>query len=126
MLTLTPSSTRQFVNELHARSDCSPLIHELLDYIMSNMLVVEAPGVEKKRDVAKDVLQKFDELCARLDDEDFAGKPAPRERPAGNEEPPAVIMPVTVQVRDVFGYEGRVEQLREHTGHVIQGTDTGR
>jgi serine/threonine protein kinase len=66
----------QWVDGLHAHENCSPLIHDLLDFIMEHMLKVDP----SERMGAKGLREKMKELVASAESSDeYLIGPAPRQ-----------------------------------------------
>jgi hypothetical protein len=115
----------QFVNDLHSHPKCCNIIHQLLQFIMKHMLVVESKGVYDRAN-CEQVDNELSGLYKRLREhgEDRL-VPMPWE-PTKAWVPEAVEMPLNFEAKRVVASEGRFSQLPEHTGHTTRLIDRKR
>ncbi|KAK3346508.1 kinase-like domain-containing protein [Lasiosphaeria hispida] len=108
------TEVHQFVNNLHSHEECSDIIHQLLEFVMKKMLVVESKTTQK-RGSSFDVYQELDTLCQKLEGPSFhlVATPWPRVKA---DIPEAVEMPLNSDALKLTA--SRFSQLKEHTGRI--------
>ncbi|KAK4464071.1 kinase-like domain-containing protein [Cladorrhinum samala] len=72
----------EFVNDLHSHPECSDTIHDFLDFVMNEMLIVESQG-SRKRALGVQVLRELEGLYQRVIDPTFQLIPNLRSSPPG-------------------------------------------
>ncbi|KAK4237718.1 hypothetical protein C8A03DRAFT_15762 [Achaetomium macrosporum] len=100
-------------NELHAHPCCSEPVHELLDFVVNRMLVVELPGYRIRADCGE-VHMKLEELYETVS---RLTKLEATPRSKVESIPEAVEMPLDSHVRQMA--QSRYMELREHTGRTL-------
>ena len=115
----------QFVNDLHSHPKCCNIIHQLLQFIMDYMLVVESKGVYDRANceqVDNELTGLYNRLKENREDRLVAMPWAPTKARV----PEAVEMPLNSEAKRVVASEGRFSQLLEHTGHTTRLADRER
>lgn len=111
----------EFVAQLHGHPQCCDILHELLDFIMADMLLVESdgPAVRAQCHMVYSVLNRF---CTSLESPDYEVQATPR---------PITMPDVPVAVEMLLSQEGkkllnasRFYDLREHTGRTRSRSNT--
>ncbi|KAK3986450.1 putative negative regulator of the PHO system [Cladorrhinum sp. PSN332] len=85
----------EFVNRLHAHKHCSETFHELLDFIMEKMLIIESVNLGQ-RAPCSEVYLKLNDLYNRLIKSDYVVKAKPRGMVKAG-PPEAVEMPLNLE-----------------------------
>jgi len=137
----------QWFIKLHAHPDCTKFIHDVLDVVEKEMLIVLSQGRERSLSgPLRDKFRKMQDRCMDQNDHDYAIKPTPEERefkkPVAVE---AILDTVTEEAKQqtrkrLPEYDGprqpsmrpedlaRMDELREGVGNVTinereKGTD---
>ncbi|KAK4221268.1 hypothetical protein QBC38DRAFT_138014 [Podospora fimiseda] len=104
----------QFVNKLHSHEHCSDVIHQFLDFIMENMLVIESKNIQE-RARCEHVHQELERLYQIVFNPLFQVVPRPRPKVNITKIPEAVEMPLSSDAKRIT--ENRFESLKQHTGN---------
>ncbi|KAK4160436.1 hypothetical protein QBC43DRAFT_325523 [Cladorrhinum sp. PSN259] len=110
-----------FVNQLHAHPDCSETFHQLLEFIMDKMLVVESVNLGHRAPCIL-VYKKLDDLYNRLLTNHYVVKADPWKKPK-LVAPEAVEMPLNYEGARIMS--SRYCELKPHTGRTKRITSRG-
>ncbi|KAK4185074.1 kinase-like domain-containing protein [Podospora australis] len=107
----------EFVNKLHTHPQCCDVIHQLLDFIMDRMLLVESKDINARASCSE-VQIELNRLCEILESPTYEVKASPRDSKTP-EIPEAVELPLSPEGTRLMN-NGRFYQLKEHTGRTIR------